>query len=570
MIDKILAPLKNIEKAADKVNSTLEKMEKLASGGLGMAKMAAGIGVAIGGLFALKSALTATLHLFEKGAEMAFDFGKHVVDATRFRGSNISALDLFLGKGKGEGVFNRALEAGKYLPMDERDVVRQVKELAAAGYTGKQMDEVNAALADVQALQGDAQRENLLFHFKRLKNEAAPDARDVKMAAIDTGVGMSGIFKQVYAQMGVAMPKAPDSTEGMFKMAHQYEEWKKHGQVSGNDIANAILRAISERYDAGGKLGGAAVERGDKTLGGLLANLQAAPERFLMQMKLESMPGIKSVMDFIKRLLVFFDHATPQGVKLTVVIEKMINTLFGGLDRIGQKDLERYFEAGVRMAERLIKVVEQLVGEGGLIDQLLHGDFTGLAAAAGGMIVEVGRFLGAGIWEGFKLAIGGQLKQIPGVQQVVLPTAQGITGAAHGMNKVYGTTGTQIGAEASRGLSQSLDSIVPVIKGAWSGAGEAFGSVGKGFEGAWAGMTGKKVPALAEGGVALGAALALVGENGPEAVVPLDRLGNMGGGVQIGTIHVHLSGDDDEQRAHSFVSLLTQELDSSGLRVGAR
>lgn len=38
------------------------------------------------------------------------------------------------------------------------------------------------------------------------------------------------------------------------------------------------------------------------------------------------------------------------------------------------------------------------------------------------------------------------------------------------------------------------------------------------------------VPAMAKGGVALGPTLALIGEQGPEAVVPLDRLGDMGGG----------------------------------------
>lgn len=49
------------------------------------------------------------------------------------------------------------------------------------------------------------------------------------------------------------------------------------------------------------------------------------------------------------------------------------------------------------------------------------------------------------------------------------------------------------------------------------------------------------VPAMASGGVALGPTLALIGEQGPEAVVPLDRLGDMGGGKG-GTTYV-LKGD---------------------------
>lgn len=46
-----------------------------------------------------------------------------------------------------------------------------------------------------------------------------------------------------------------------------------------------------------------------------------------------------------------------------------------------------------------------------------------------------------------------------------------------------------------------------------------------------------KIPALAEGGVVTQPTLALIGEAGPEAVVPLDRMGGMGGGTNV-TINV--------------------------------
>jgi hypothetical protein len=44
---------------------------------------------------------------------------------------------------------------------------------------------------------------------------------------------------------------------------------------------------------------------------------------------------------------------------------------------------------------------------------------------------------------------------------------------------------------------------------------------------------GAGVPMMANGGIVTGPTFALIGENGPEAVVPLDRLGSMGGGVTI-------------------------------------
>jgi hypothetical protein len=45
------------------------------------------------------------------------------------------------------------------------------------------------------------------------------------------------------------------------------------------------------------------------------------------------------------------------------------------------------------------------------------------------------------------------------------------------------------------------------------------------------------IPMLANGGIVTGPTLALIGEAGPEAVIPLDRMGSMGGGANV-TINV--------------------------------
>ena len=42
-----------------------------------------------------------------------------------------------------------------------------------------------------------------------------------------------------------------------------------------------------------------------------------------------------------------------------------------------------------------------------------------------------------------------------------------------------------------------------------------------------------KLPRLAEGGITTGPTIAMIGERGPEAVIPLDRLGSMGGGMTL-------------------------------------
>jgi hypothetical protein len=45
---------------------------------------------------------------------------------------------------------------------------------------------------------------------------------------------------------------------------------------------------------------------------------------------------------------------------------------------------------------------------------------------------------------------------------------------------------------------------------------------------------------LADGGIVTGPTLALIGEAGPEAVVPLDRMGGMGGN----NVTIHVNGGD--------------------------
>jgi hypothetical protein len=49
-----------------------------------------------------------------------------------------------------------------------------------------------------------------------------------------------------------------------------------------------------------------------------------------------------------------------------------------------------------------------------------------------------------------------------------------------------------------------------------------------------------KIPALADGGIVTGPQLALIGEAGPEAVIPLDRMGSMGGG----DVNIYVQGAD--------------------------
>jgi hypothetical protein len=59
------------------------------------------------------------------------------------------------------------------------------------------------------------------------------------------------------------------------------------------------------------------------------------------------------------------------------------------------------------------------------------------------------------------------------------------------------------------------------------------------------GFAGLNIPAMANGGIVSSATIALIGESGPEAVIPLDRMGNMGGGINV-TVNAGLLSSPDQ------------------------
>jgi hypothetical protein len=92
------------------------------------------------------------------------------------------------------------------------------------------------------------------------------------------------------------------------------------------------------------------------------------------------------------------------------------------------------------------------------------------------------------------------------------------------------------------GVGLAIDNfqmLLNVVKGIFNGIGSAwnntFGKISfnipniPGLPGRGTKVEFPKIPALADGGIVTGPTLALIGEAGPEAVIPLDRAGGMGG-----------------------------------------
>jgi hypothetical protein len=101
------------------------------------------------------------------------------------------------------------------------------------------------------------------------------------------------------------------------------------------------------------------------------------------------------------------------------------------------------------------------------------------------------------------------------------------------------TTGVKFSFDAIKGYFEFMmgvyKSIFNGIAKLWN---NTIGKLSFEFPGWVPGLGGKgfsvpNIPMLAEGGIVTGPTLAMIGEAGPEAVIPLDRLGGMGGGVTV-------------------------------------
>jgi SLT domain-containing protein len=62
------------------------------------------------------------------------------------------------------------------------------------------------------------------------------------------------------------------------------------------------------------------------------------------------------------------------------------------------------------------------------------------------------------------------------------------------------------------------------------------------------------IPMLAEGGIVTSATLAMIGERGPEAVIPLDRINQMGGN----NVTIHVNGGDPQSVVNALRTYMRQ------------
>jgi len=214
-------------------------------------------------------------------------------------------------------------------------------------------------------------------------------------------------------------------------------------------------------------------------------------------------------------------------------------------------------------ADLLSVILAPLEGVMGILSLVFEGLFLLLKGVA--QVIMVAMLGIQQIWNGILDALiwvlGGLSKIFGGLDEVIakmegMKADTDATSAA--LNDLSNMTYDAAMAQAEQNVTvqettESLNAMNAALVNVPSGYKVALARFAAMSEGRWGSsmIADLQIPAMASGGVTLGPTLALVGERGPEAVIPLDRLSEFGGGGGRGaaiviTGDVYVSADDPE------------------------
>jgi len=213
-------------------------------------------------------------------------------------------------------------------------------------------------------------------------------------------------------------------------------------------------------------------------------------------------------------------------------------------------------------ADLLSTILAPLEGVMGILSLAFEGLFLLLKGVA--QIIMVAMLGIQQIWNGILDALiwvlGGLSKIFGGLDEVIakmegMKADTDATSAA--LNDLSNMTYDAAMAQAEQNVTvqettESLNAMNAALVNVPSGYKVALARFAAMSKGRWGSsmIADLQIPAMASGGVTLGPTLALVGERGPEAVIPLDRLSEFGGGggraAIVITGDVYVSADDPE------------------------
>lgn len=303
----------------------------------------------LGTIASTAAAITATAVAMVGGfAAVGVEIGRWILQMAVFRESAVTTLGAVLGgrgsRGRGSiqqvgsAAFRRAQATARLTPADEQGAIQASAQIAAAGYSGRQAERVNAASLDVQALRGSLDptaQQRFVLGLSQLRGSARARQEDIRQTASAAGIGVQAVERRAARMAGVTQ------RQGETDIAYQrrIDAARLGGTITGRIAEEAVLQELQGL--TGQRLGGFAAERGS-SLGGALSNLESAPLGMITSIGLENIPGLNALKDSIFAIGNALNGSSAAGQQLQ-------RAIIGILDAGGQTFATIFSPANVEM-----------------------------------------------------------------------------------------------------------------------------------------------------------------------------------------------------------------------------
>lgn len=418
---------RQLEAAVRNARALTTEMGKKAGGAAGSAlKYGAygAVGAVVGGAYA-------GAHGLEK-----------VIEAASFREASIKGLEYTLGKreisanmsleqaneqrmlnAKAEAdtadLFREGLKLAQQTPIADKEIMQALKDFVVQGYKPREAKFLARVMADQQSkfLEDPRVRDNFIAAFSRGEGRGVAQIRDLESLRI-AKFKQADILANLVNQPGME-ELAAAYKGGKYKVSEE-EIQRVRDEELGRDVTHvdteAIIKlrkiissnkvtaetlqnaAIASLYqgerleEAAGQL---ARVKAESTLPGAISNAANTLENLLLGIKWEDNPGVKALRDFLNQYTRLVSHSE----KLKSAVESIVNALFEPLARIRDSDFEGIIDVVAKMAEKLVGFLHEAWD---WFDRLIHAEPGNLLDTILGTLIDIGKYIGAGIWEGVK------------------------------------------------------------------------------------------------------------------------------------------------------------------------
>lgn len=441
--------------------------------GAGMAAVALGgvVAAAIGFAAAAKKVFDGFM-LMSRGAATA---SKWALDQIQFKESNLAGLETLLGSNEAaQEAFNQAIQLANKTPFSSAAVVKGFRKLIGAGFKSDELAPVFQAIGDVAAINDFDEQiiDRIGTAFAQMLGKGKFLTEELRQV-VEAGGGVIG-YKTVYEEIAKSIGVGVDDVQRAME----------RGEVTAETGINAILKVIQK--SAGGQVGGGMLKQ-STTLGGLLSTLKDAPASMIYNLDLKQSLGFGAVKGTVQNLITLFDSTNETGKRVQAQLLGMFDSLWSKLfgDLTG--------EAGLSRLE-------------GVVGKIIQGVQSVWHVFLGG--VEVANGAIDGFVNGLGMSLGkiGDMETLRAVGEVIGKTlalivkyfvwfAERLTFEANVLGKL-------VKGDVGGFLWDGVTTIPRAVASLFGGGDEV---------------------AHAEGGIVNRPTRAIIGESGPEAIIPLSR-----------------------------------------------